>query len=72
MTPFETAELINPVPVAAEGPAWRAAIAYGIDVSLLEHNLELTVAQRLLQLDEMTRLHSLLSPPIDATRPEDP
>jgi len=39
------------------GPAWREAIEHGIDVSLLEYNLSLTPEQRLLQLEEMLRLH---------------
>lgn len=30
-----------------EGPAWRAARAYGIDVSLLEDNLRLTPLERI-------------------------
>jgi hypothetical protein len=38
------------------GPAWDAAIAYGIDVTLLERNLELTPSERLLQLDDMLQL----------------
>jgi hypothetical protein len=35
------------------GPHWRAAIEYGIDVSLLERNLELTPTERLEQLEAM-------------------
>ena len=38
------------------GPAWRAAIELGIDVALLEANLELTVEERFAQLLSMTRL----------------
>jgi len=30
-----------------EGPAWQAAVAYGIDVSLLEGNLRLTPLERI-------------------------
>ena len=51
-------------------PAWREAIECGIDVSLLEHNLGLTVEQRLLQLDEMLRIYHesrLIEGPADAT-----
>ena len=44
------------------GPDWRAAIEYGIDVTLLERNLTLTVEQRLAQLHEMTKLYELLRP----------
>ncbi|MEW5741301.1 MAG: hypothetical protein AB1938_20430 [Myxococcota bacterium] len=44
------------------GPDWDAAVAWGIDVSLLERNLALTVEQRLLQLHEMSRLYELLRP----------
>lgn len=44
------------------GPDWDAAIAYGIDVSLLERNLALTVEERILQLDAMTQLRELLRP----------
>jgi hypothetical protein len=39
------------------GPAWDAAIEFGIDVTLLEHNLALSPSQRLQQLDEMLRLY---------------
>jgi hypothetical protein len=38
------------------GPAWDAAIEFGIDVFLLEANLALTPEQRLMQLDDMLRL----------------
>jgi hypothetical protein len=34
------------------GPAWDAAIAAGIDVTMLEQNLQLTPAERIQQLDE--------------------
>lgn len=46
----------------ADGPEWRAAIAYGIDVSLLEHNLRLTPTERLEQLQAMTETYELLRP----------
>lgn len=42
----------------SHGPAWDAAIEFGIDVTLLEHNLALTPTQRLQQLDEMLRLYA--------------
>jgi hypothetical protein len=35
-----------------EGPAWRAAVAEGLDMSLVELNLEKTPWQRLLDHDE--------------------
>lgn len=38
------------------GPGWDAAIAAGVDVALIEENLRLTPAERLAQLDAMTRL----------------
>lgn len=38
------------------GPAWRAAIDAGIDVTLIERNLELTPEQRVAQLDAMLKL----------------
>ena len=40
----------------AEDPDWRAAVAMGIDVFLLEANLALTPAQRVRQLGEMLAL----------------
>jgi hypothetical protein len=39
------------------GPAWDAAIEYGVDVTLLERNLTLTPSERLSQLDDMLRLY---------------
>ena len=39
------------------GPAWRAAIDAGIDVTLLERNRHLTPAQRLQQLQQMLRIY---------------
>ena len=47
------------------GPDWDAAIAYGLDVSLLEHNLSLTPTERLEQVQEMTELFELLHPAHD-------
>jgi hypothetical protein len=44
------------------GPEWEAAIAFGIDVSLLEHNLSLTPTERLEQLQRMTELYEFLRP----------
>ncbi len=38
------------------GPARRAAIAAGIDTTLVDHNLDLTAEQRLAQHDAMLRL----------------
>lgn len=54
------------------GPDWDAAIAYGIDVSLLERNLALTVEERILQLDAMTRLRELLRPSDGSGEPDPP
>ena len=44
------------------GPAWDAAIEYGIDVTLLERNLSLTPTERLLQLDDMLATFESLRP----------
>ena len=44
------------------GPAWDAAIAYGIDVTLLEANLRLTPTERLQQLDDMLATYEALRP----------
>jgi hypothetical protein len=38
------------------GPAWRAAVDAGIDVTLTERNLALTPEERLMQLDAMLQL----------------
>jgi hypothetical protein len=38
------------------GPAWRAAVDAGIDVTLLERNLALTPDEHLAQLDAMLQL----------------
>jgi hypothetical protein len=40
-----------------DSPALRAAIEFGIDISLLESNLALTPAQRIQELVAMNRLH---------------
>ena len=42
------------------GPGWDAAIAQGIDVSLLLENLELTPAERLRRLQQVVDFHALL------------
>lgn len=42
------------------GPDWDAAIAYGIDVSLLLENLSLTPAQRLRRLQQVVEFHEQL------------
>ncbi|MCU0698697.1 MAG: hypothetical protein MUC96_19520 [Myxococcaceae bacterium] len=44
----------------SSGPAWDRAIEMGIDPVQLLANLELTPTERLLQLDEMTRLYERL------------
>lgn len=42
------------------GPAWDAAIEFGIDVSLIEHMLSLTWEERFIESLEMTRMaHAL-------------
>jgi len=41
---------------------WQAASEYGIDVTLLERNLELTVTERLEQLEDMLRTYYALRP----------
>ena len=42
------------------GPAWEAAIDYGVDVTLLLENLALTPAQRLARLQRVVRFHAVL------------
>ncbi len=44
------------------GPDWDAAIEFGIDVTRLQANLELTFEERLAQLEEMLRLAHELRP----------
>lgn len=44
------------------GPGWDAAVEYGIDVALLEANLQLTLEQRFQQLEEMLALAAALRP----------
>jgi len=45
---------------AKEGPAWRAAAAYGFDMSLIECSLELTPAERIRQHSQALRTAALL------------
>lgn len=49
------------------GPAWDAAIEFGVDVSLIEANLALSFEERLIQLESMQRLYQALNvkPPDD-------
>jgi hypothetical protein len=42
------------------GPGWDAAIAYGIDVTLLLENLERTPLERLQRLQEVVDFHEML------------
>ena len=49
------------------GPAWDAAIEAGIDVTMLEHNLGLTPAERLRQ---MTRANRFLAEVQSRTVPD--
>ncbi len=44
------------------GPAWDAAIEYGIDLAQTELNLALTPEQRILQLEALLALHAELRP----------
>lgn len=44
------------------GPDWDAAIEYGIDVTLLKRNLQLTPTERLMQLDDMLATFAELRP----------
>lgn len=39
-----------------EDPDWKAAIDAGVDVTLLESNLRLSVTERIRQLDDMLAL----------------
>ncbi|MEM9462741.1 MAG: hypothetical protein AAGF11_51850 [Myxococcota bacterium] len=39
------------------GPAWRAAVDHGLDVTLLERNMALTPSERLAQHDEALALY---------------
>jgi len=41
-----------------EPSAWQAAIDFGIDVTLLEANLQRTPAERLRELTAMNRFHA--------------
>ena len=42
---------------AQGGPAWRAALDHGIDVTLLERNLSLSPTERMQQHDEALLLY---------------
>ena len=48
--------------MTSHGPKWDAAIAYGIDVTLLARNLRLTPTERLEQLDDMLATYAALRP----------
>jgi hypothetical protein len=43
------------------GPGWRQAIAYGVDVTLLEHNLKLSPAARIRLADEYATAHGAIA-----------
>lgn len=49
----------------SSGPRWNAAIEYGIDVTLIERNMQLSVSERLLQLDDMLSTYFALRPRSD-------
>lgn len=53
LTPENLADQLR----SSGGPAWRAAIDYGIDVTLLERNLTLSPTDRMRQHDEALRLY---------------
>ena len=53
LTPENLADRLR----SSGGPAWRAAIDYGIDVTLLERNLSLSPTDRMRQHDEALRLY---------------
>ena len=44
------------------GPAWQAAIDFGLDMSLVEENLALTPAERLGLLAEMQKTFEAFHP----------
>jgi hypothetical protein len=52
------------------GPGWDAAVEYGIDVTLLEHNLRLSPTERLLQLQDMLNTYFALRPARGTRRDE--
>jgi hypothetical protein len=58
--PIEPSELdferLNRAFAGARSSSWRAAAAGGVDLSLLERNLELTPAERMQQLEDALRL----------------
>ena len=60
MQPIDPAQLdfesLARAQARVEDPAWRAAAAHGVDLLLLERNLELTPAERMLQHEDMLRL----------------
>ncbi|HVI01551.1 MAG TPA: hypothetical protein VM869_22705 [Enhygromyxa sp.] len=60
MQPIDPAQLdfesLARAQAQAADPAWRAAAAHGIDLLLLERNLELTPAERMQQHEDMLRL----------------
>lgn len=51
--------------LASSGRCWDAAIEYGIDVTLIERNLQLSVSERLRQLDDMLATYFALRPTTD-------
>ena len=53
LTPESFGDVLRP----RGGPAWQAAIDYGIDVTLLERNLALSPTDRMRQHDEALRLY---------------
>ncbi len=58
----EAAELdeAQECPLPSRGPAWDAAVAFGVDMKLLLANLERTPTERLQVLQRTASLHALL------------
>lgn len=64
---LDRAVLLDPLTLTLEGfaarlqpnggPAWQAALEHGIDVTLLERNLDLSPTDRMRQHDEALRLY---------------
>ena len=51
-----------------KGPAWRAAEAFGLDMSLVEANLELTPAERIQFQSRLMKLDQSLQRGMEASR----
>ncbi len=51
-----------------KGPAWRAAEAFGLDMSLVEANLELTPAERIHFQSRLMKFDQSLQRAMEASR----